>query len=94
MDIENLTLKIRKSDLDEVVTAPNKWKIAILNCNVDDPNYDFHFLRQSADGQWFQRSPGDQHASNHDARNQIISNPEEAKYFYKYHLLGYYVIEM
>ena len=93
MDVQHLGMSIRESNRDEKVTTPNSWKIAVMNCEEDDRNYDFHFLRQNPlTGEWYQKFPGEQHPTRQDERDQIITDPDTACYDFKYHLVGYYVI--
>lgn len=93
LDIKTLGLTIKESTLEEVIDSQKSWKIAILNCDYDDPDYDFHFLRFQ-NGKWYQRFSGKQLAESFDCLNKEISNPEMAIYDFAYHLIGYYVIEM
>lgn len=93
MDVQHIGMSIRESSIDEKVTSPNAWKIAVMNCDEDDRNYDFHFLRQnSLTGEWYQKFPGEQHPTRQDGRKRIISDPATACYDFKYHLVGYYLI--
>ena len=93
MDVQHLGMTIRESSRDEKVTTPNAWKIAGMNCEEDDRNYDFHFLRQNPlTGEWYQKFPRKQHPTRQDEREKIITDPATACYEFNYHLVGYYVI--
>lgn len=95
LDMEVMGLKIRESTLGEYIEDwQYSWKIAIMNCDTENPNYDYHFLRETRDMTWFQKHPDEQHATQYDERYRLISDPAEAKYYYNYHLVGYYVISV
>lgn len=70
-----------------------EWEIAILNCSkLTDPN--FHFLRKIAgkDRDWMQKYVGEQKPTTFDCMGQRVTDPAIARYYYKYHLVGYFRI--
>ncbi len=93
-DMQVLGITMRESTLEEVVDERNAWKIAVMNTGVmnDVTRYDYHFLKQCSNGRWYQKIPYDQFPTEYDSRSRIITNPEDAKYPYNYHLVGYFVI--
>lgn len=95
LDMDCMGMDIRESSLGEFIEDWScSWKIAILNCDTNNPNYDYHFLREDRNMVWTQKFPDIQHATKLDERYRIISDPADAKYSYNYHLVGYYVISM
>lgn len=94
-DMNSMGLDFRESSLGEFVEDWTcSWKIAILNCETNSANYDYHFLREDRNMVWSQKFSDTQHATEYDEKYKLISNPAEAKYSYNYHLVGYYVISM
>lgn len=92
-DMEAEGIAIRKSSRDEILDNPLEWKIAVMNCDTDDKYYDFHFLRQNPrNGKWYQKQPDEQHATCQDRFYRVITDPADARFFYNYHLVGYYVL--
>lgn len=92
-DLEILCYEMHISNLEEPVVK-NGWKFAILNCitsQADNHRYDFHFLRQNENGNWYHKYADEQHPDCMDIWNNRITNPEKAKYYYQYHLVGYYM---
>ena len=93
-DIRVLGMIIRESTLEEEVTSENSWKIAIMNADVNSiqERYDYHFLKQCPNKQWYQKIPYEQFPSKYDSRFRTITDPETATYPYHYHLVGYFVV--
>ena len=93
-DIHVLGMEIRESTLDEEITNKNAWKIAIMNADKTpiQERYDYHFLKQAPNKQWYQKIPYEQFPSNYDSRCRAITNPETANYSFRYHLVGYFVV--
>ncbi|MBR3613911.1 MAG: hypothetical protein IKL55_01885 [Clostridia bacterium] len=93
-DIHVLGMGIRKSTLEEEILSDNEWKIAIMNTDTSfsQERYDYHFLKQNTNKQWFQKIPFDQFPTKYDSRYRTITNPETATYSYHYHLVGYFVV--
>lgn len=93
MDLKALGFCMRKTTLDEPV-LPGAWRFAVLNCDPSQAKrgrYDFHFLRQSDKGHWYQKFSEVQHPDNLDFWDQYITNPEKAIFEYRYHFVGYYM---
>lgn len=92
-DLKVLGYEMCETTLDEPV-LPGSWRFAVLNCNPSQAQrgrYDFHFLRQSEKGHWYQKFSEVQHPDDLDFWDQRITNPGKAIYEYKYHLVGYYL---
>jgi hypothetical protein len=58
---------------DNVVNIPGYYLIALVTA----PGYDYHWLRQDADGMWSHK-PGWSEATNRDSNGKLIFDPRQA----------------